>query len=147
MASDANTCNFPGCARPVPRSSSPGRPSQYCDLPEHTRWRAWRERQRLEQETAEGTVEEARAEPAPGDQAPSSAGAGPVTEARLRAEDLLTRFSVQAEQLAATLGTAREAFATMTDPASVEAQVEAARIDAARRVAEAESTRLAADNR
>ncbi|KUP96806.1 hypothetical protein AC529_10215, partial [Thermobifida cellulosilytica TB100] len=45
------------------------------------------------------------------------AEAAPVTAARLRAEDLLTRFAVQAEQLAATLKEATAAFATMGDPA------------------------------
>ncbi|MCK9869348.1 hypothetical protein MRI28_06715, partial [Nocardiopsis dassonvillei] len=142
MASDSNTCNFPGCDRPVPRASSPGRPPQYCDLPEHTRWRAWKERQRQTQE-AERQEELARAaqEPSAADSAapsPHAAGSSPsfstepVTSARLRADDLLTRFAVQSEQLTATLRSATEAFSTMTDPAAAEAQVEAARLAGAR---------------
>ncbi|MEE2048129.1 hypothetical protein Q7689_32880, partial [Nocardiopsis tropica] len=144
--SDSNTCNFPGCDRPVPRASSPGRPSQYCGLPEHTRWRAWKERQRQAQE-AERQEEAARAaqEPAPG--ASPAPGAEPVTAARLRADDLLTRFAVQSEQLTATLRAATEAFSTMTDPAAAEAQVEAARLAGARHAAEADGARLEAENR
>jgi hypothetical protein len=41
------TCGYPGCTRPILRTGGPGRPAEYCDLPEHTRWRAWRERQRI----------------------------------------------------------------------------------------------------
>ncbi|MFC6005279.1 hypothetical protein ACFPZ0_27505, partial [Streptomonospora nanhaiensis] len=158
-ATDANTCNFPGCTRPVPRGSAPGRPPEYCDLPEHTRWRAWRERQRLREETAEQAAAQTAHEGAPatagagpvltGGASPASGagGATPVTSARLRADDLLVRFSVQAEQLTATLAAATDAFAAMTDPANVEAQVEAVRVDAARRIAEADAARLEADGR
>src|SRR5690606_6130672 len=131
------------------RSSSPGRPPQYCDLPEHTRWRAWRERQRLQQEAQAAQEQTAPRRPADGT-VPSPppaplAEAAPITTARLRAEDLLTRFAVQAEQLTATLQEATAAFTTMTDPAAAEAQVEAARIAAARQVADAEAARRAAD--
>ena len=145
-SSDSSTCIFPGCTRPVPRDSSPGRPPQYCDLPEHTRWRAWKERQRLAQE-AENAEEAVRSEQEEGAAAKPAQGTEPVTAARLRADDLLTRFAVQADQLGATLESATRAFATMSDPAAAEAQVEAARLAAARQVSEADSARLEAENR
>ncbi|GHD17405.1 hypothetical protein GCM10007147_06510 [Nocardiopsis kunsanensis] len=147
-SSDSNTCTFPGCARPVPRPSSPGRPPQYCDLPEHTRWRAWKERQRLAQEAERASAEHTGEDADEPDPPTHPGGQGePVTAARLRADDLLTRFAVQSEQLEATLRGATEAFATMTDPGAAEAQVESARVEGARRVAEADAARLEAENR
>ena len=146
-SSDSSTCIFPGCTRSVPRGSSPGRPPQYCDLPEHTRWRAWKERQRQAQ-VADNAEEAARTDQDEKAAAPASGqGSEPVTLARLRADDLLTRFAVQAEQLNTTLEAATEAFSTMSDPAAAEAQVEAARLTAARQVSEADSARLEAENR
>src|SRR5699024_8684620 len=147
--SDSNTCTFPGCDRPVPRPSSPGRPPQYRDLPEHTRWRAWKERQRRAQEVERSTA--AAEAPTSGEktagEGPTSKEAEPVTAARLRADDLLTRFAVQSEQLTRTLQKATEAFTTMTDPATAEAQVEAARLAGIRHAAEADQARLEAENR
>lgn len=151
-SSDSNTCTFPGCDRPVPRPSSPGRPPQYCDLPEHTRWRAWKERQRQAQEADRASAEHAGesdgdpASPSPFTD-PADGRGEPVTAARLRADDLLTRFAVQSEQLEETLRSATEAFATMTDPGAAEAQVESARVEGARRVAGADAARLEAENR
>src|ERR1700759_2114636 len=57
VSAEALTCGYPGCDRPVLRTGGPGRPAEYCDLPEHTRWRAWRERQRIrEAETQDSSV-------------------------------------------------------------------------------------------
>jgi len=46
FAADDEGCQFPLgpqqlCGRPVVRSGKPGRPSAYCDLPGHTRAKAW----------------------------------------------------------------------------------------------------------
>ena len=117
-------CNYPGCSRTITRGGGPGRPSEYCDHPEHTRWRAWRERQRLQQEEAQ----------------PSSATVtvtqqGPVTAARLRADELLAQFRTLAEQLGGTLTTAVAELSTLADPAVAEAQVQAVQAEAARRIA------------
>ncbi|NUT47846.1 MAG: hypothetical protein HOV94_11140, partial [Saccharothrix sp.] len=88
----ALTCNYPGCTRPVFRGGGPGRPSEYCDLPEHTRWRAWRERQRVAQAAEAG-------------QQVVTVTKGPtgMTAGKIRAEELLERFRVLAEQMSTTL--------------------------------------------
>ncbi len=41
------TCKFPGCDQPARRVARTGRPPGYCDNPEHSALKAWRERQRL----------------------------------------------------------------------------------------------------
>ena len=99
------TCNYPGCTRPVIRGSGPGRPAEYCDLPEHTRWRAWRERQRLAQ-----AVE--------GEQEVVTVTKGPqgITAGKIRAEELLERFRVLAEQLSTTLTGAVTELSAIADP-------------------------------
>ncbi len=127
------TCNYPGCTQPIPRPSGPGRPSEYCDRPEHTRWRAWRERQRLQQE----------ADPQP--DSVTVTQTGPVTAARLRAEELLPQFRNLAEQLGTTLNAAVTEMSTLADPSAAEAQVQAVQADAARRIAEAEMAAAAAE--
>lgn len=89
------SCNFPGCERPVFRGGGPGRPSEYCDLPEHTRWRAWRERQRLAAEP------EQNLEVVTVTNLPRVSGT-----AKIRAEELLDRFRVLSVQMTQTVGRA-----------------------------------------
>ncbi len=48
------TCAYPGCARPVPEPTGPGRPPAFCDDPEHTAMTAFEERARLEEELGTG---------------------------------------------------------------------------------------------
>lgn len=126
-------CNYPGCTRPLAKSTGPGRPSEYCELPDHTRWRAWRERQRLQQE-AETPTENV-----------TVTLKGPVATARLRADELLTQFRTLADQLGTTLTAAVAEMNTLADPGAAEAQVQAVQADAARRIAEAEIAAAAAE--
>ncbi|HEX4724944.1 MAG TPA: hypothetical protein VH333_20685 [Pseudonocardiaceae bacterium] len=132
------TCSFPGCARPVPRTGGPGRPAEYCDLPEHTRWRAWRERQRIQDadnEQASVTVTKSGEDPRP------------ASTAHGRAEELTDRVRLLANELTTSLAGAVRELGTMTDPATVAAELEATRTDAARRVAQAQADLAKADQR
>ncbi|NUS42267.1 MAG: hypothetical protein HOQ24_01010, partial [Mycobacteriaceae bacterium] len=130
---DAGLCNFPGCERPVAVRTGPGRPSEYCELPTHVRWRAWRERQRLEQQAA---------------QQPDSVtvtAAAAVPAARLRADELLGQFRALAEQLGATLAGAVGELSALGDPSVAEEQVRAVQADAAWRIADADVRAATAD--
>ncbi|NKE62754.1 hypothetical protein FXN61_40955, partial [Lentzea sp. PSKA42] len=130
------SCNFPGCERPVFRGGGPGRPSEYCDLPEHTRWRAWRERQRLAAEP------EQNMEVVTVTNLPRVSGT-----AKIRAEELLDRFRVLSEQMTQTLGRAVGELNAMADPSVAESQIQAAEAEAARRVAEAQAELASAERR
>jgi len=44
------TCAYPGCLRPVRPSEDPGRPSVFCEDPEHTALTSFMERKRLQDE-------------------------------------------------------------------------------------------------
>ncbi|WP_280494075.1 hypothetical protein [Nocardia farcinica] len=70
---------------------------------------------------------------------------GPVTAARLRADELLGQFRGLAEQLSANLTAAVAELSTLADPSVAEAQVQAVQADAARRIAEAEMSAVAAE--
>jgi hypothetical protein len=133
----ALTCGFPGCTRPVLRTGTPGRPSEYCDLPEHTRWRAWRERQRIrEAEIQDASVTVTK--PVQG---------GGSSAAHGRAEELTDRIRLLVTELSASLtGVVRE-LGTMTDPATVAAELEAVRTDAARGIAQAQAELAKAEQR
>src|SRR5438874_3438922 len=102
------TCGFPGCERPVLRTGGPGRPSEYCDLPEHTRWRAWRERQRIQEaETRQPTVTVTK-----------PAGGQPASAAHGRAEELTDRVRLLVGELTTSLSSVVRELDTMTDPAT-----------------------------
>jgi colicin import membrane protein len=133
----ALTCGYPGCKRPVLRTGGPGRPGEYCDLPEHTRWRAWRERQRIrEAETQDSSVTVTKQPQG----RVSSAAHG-------RAEELTDRIRLLVTELSTSLtGVVRE-LGTMTDPATVAAELEAVRTDAARGVAQAQAELARAEQR
>src|SRR6201995_312827 len=87
------TCGYPGCDRPVLRTGAPGRPSEYCDLPEHTRWRAWRERQRIrETDVQDASVTVTKA-----------AEGSPSSAAHARAEELTDRIRLLVGELTTSL--------------------------------------------
>lgn len=131
------TCGYPGCGRPVLRTGGPGRPAEYCDLPEHTRWRAWRERQRIrDAESQDSTVTVTK----PPVSDPSSAAHG-------RAEELTDRIRLLVGELAGSLSGVLRELDTMTDPATVAAELEATRTDAARRIAQAQAELAKAEQR
>ncbi|WP_051713447.1 ATP synthase F0 subunit B [Actinoalloteichus caeruleus] len=124
------TCNYPDCGRPVFRAPGPGRPSEYCDRPDHTRWRAWRERQR-------------RQEPTPANVTVTKP-AGPVTAATGRAADLLDEFRTLSHQLSKVLAGAVSELSTISDPAASQEQIQQIQAEGARRIAEAETALLVA---
>ncbi|AOS63643.1 hypothetical protein TL08_14145 [Actinoalloteichus hymeniacidonis] len=132
----AHECNYPGCQRPVRRAGGPGRPSEYCDLAEHTRWRAWRERQR-----------QAQSAPPAGINVTVTKQAGPVTAAKIRADDLLTEFRSLANQVSQTMTQAVAELNTLADPGVAEEQIQTVQAEAARRIAEAESSVAEAERR
>src|SRR5690606_3810289 len=129
-ADDSTTqvCKFPGCTRPVVRSNGPGRPSEYCDLPEHTRWRAWKERQRRQTHQAD---------------AETTTASGEFSAARVRAEELLRQYRLLTEQLSRNVRSAIEELNTIADPSAAEAQVQAAQAEQA--LAEAQQQRRQAE--
>jgi len=106
-------CAFPGCERPVaPAPEGAGRPSRYCDVPEHNAQSAFRERRRRasagELDGSEG------AEQGGGDRPVSLAGA------TLRAV---------AVRLVADLERTRDALGVLTDTEQLEAELAAVRAD------------------
>ncbi|HEX4700531.1 MAG TPA: hypothetical protein VH352_00245 [Pseudonocardiaceae bacterium] len=120
------------------RTGGPGRPAEYCDLPEHTRWRAWRERQRIqESETQQATVTVTK----------PPAEDRPASSAHNRAEELTERVRLLVGELATSLTSVTRELNTMTDPATVAAELEATRTDAARRIALAQADVAKADQR
>ncbi|HZD15012.1 MAG TPA: hypothetical protein VE196_07770, partial [Pseudonocardiaceae bacterium] len=119
-------CQFPTgpggatCGRPIERSGAPGRPSRYCELPEHTRATAFAARRALERGGADvGTVATAVGEVV----APER----PVSDGRASFGALLARFeetaghaqraaAEQQAQLAAILERATAVVRTVADP-------------------------------
>src|ERR1700739_4330167 len=58
------TCKYPGCENSPAPATKPGRPPGFCELEEHDKLSAWRERQRLDAEPRGDVVNEAQqAEP------------------------------------------------------------------------------------
>ena len=64
VAGTRATCKYPGCENPPAPATKPGRPPGFCELEEHNKLSAWRERQRLDAEARGDVVNEAQqAEP------------------------------------------------------------------------------------
>jgi hypothetical protein len=106
-------CAFPGCERPVaPAPEGAGRPSRYCDVPEHNAQSAFRERRRR---AAAGELDGGEGvEQGGGDRPVSLAGA------TLRAV---------AARLVADLERTRDALDVLTDTEQLEAELAAVRAD------------------
>ena len=60
------TCKFPGCTNPTAPADKPGRPPGFCELEEHNKLSAWRERQRLDAEERGDVVNDAQQAQKPG---------------------------------------------------------------------------------
>jgi colicin import membrane protein len=121
-------CAFPGCERPVaPAPEGAGRPSRYCEQPEHNAQSAFRERRRRagagELDGSEG------AEQGRGDRPVSLAGA------TLRAV---------AARLVADLERTRDALGVLTDTEQLEAELAAVRADTQAEVSHAAQHEAAA---
>src|ERR1700678_3710058 len=105
------TCGFPGCGRPIaPAPEGAGRPSAYCELPEHNAQTAFRERRRR---TAAGE---------PSAQDGERGWDRPVSLAAASLRGLASR-------LAGDLERPREAIAVLTDTEQLEAELAAVRAD------------------
>ena len=127
-------CGFPGCERPIaPAPEGAGRPSRYCELPEHNAQSAFRERRRRA-DAGEGDVEDERA-----------GGERPVSLAGATLRHVAAR-------LAGDLERTRDALAVLTDSEQLEAELAAVRADthaeissAAQQEAAARRERMQAD--
>ena len=121
-------CAFPGCERPaVPAPEGAGRPSRYCDVPEHNAQSAFRERRRR---AAAGELDGSDgAEQGRGERPVSLAGA------TLRAV---------AARLIADLERTRDALGVLTDTEQLEAELAAVRADTQAEVAHAAQHEAAA---
>lgn len=150
---DGPVCGYPGCGRRCAPAEGPGRPPAYCDDPAHTRLSAYRRRRELAAAGGEGgstagadrTLAASRPAAAVGTGPKGAVQARPVALARLRADELAAHVAT----LAADLGRTLEAFTTtlgrLGDLGAAEVQVEAAEVDAARRVAEATARAVRAE--
>jgi hypothetical protein len=121
-------CAFPGCERPaVPAPEGAGRPSRYCDVPEHNAQSAFRERRRR---AAAGELDGS-------DGAEQGGGERPVSlaGATLRAV---------AARLIADLERTRDALSVLTDTEQLEAELAAVRADTQAEVAHAAQHEAAA---
>jgi colicin import membrane protein len=136
-------CRFPTgpgeqtCGRPIERSGARGRPSSYCDLPEHTRAKAFAARRTFPPTSSDdGRAEgEAGEQPVEDEQPPF---AGLLAQFADIAEQTRLALDDQQRELAAILEQAVEVARTATDPDAVVHEVDRARHDAGeqRRLAE-----------
>jgi len=144
-------CQFPAgpdgeiCGEPIARSGAPGRPSLYCDNPDHTRARAFAARRSLERGRPGAVVALDVAVPE-----------RPVTDGRTSLGALLVRFEESAAsarraaadqhaQFVGILDRATEVVRTVSDPDAAGYEVEQIQREASVRVAEAETARAAAE--
>jgi colicin import membrane protein len=142
VQTDEAGCRFPTgpgeqtCGRPIERSGARGRPSSYCDLPGHTRAKAFATRRTFPLLPDAGRAEEAVVEPSIDDgQQPFAALLAQFADI---AEQTRQALDDQQRELAAILEQAVEVTRTATDPDAVVHEVDRARHDAdeQRRLAE-----------
>jgi len=140
FAADDEGCQFPLgpqqlCGRPVVRSGKPGRPSAYCDLPGHTRAKAWAARRAYDSGDEHGQTVAVPAGESVVDR--------PVSYGRMSFEALLAQFQQVAaghgEQMAALVDQASQLARTVADPDAAAYEVEEAHRSAEKRVAEADA--------
>jgi colicin import membrane protein len=134
METEQVTCKYPGCEQAPARAGGTGRPPEYCENPEHTALKAWRERQRLAAEAGGVTLNDAETEQ-------------PVTMARASATEMLREMRALADRMAGLSDRVRQAADTVGDPTAAEAEMEALRTAAQERAAAAEAARAEAERR
>jgi colicin import membrane protein len=144
-------CQFPTgphgetCGEPIARSGAPGRPSLYCENPEHTRAKAFAARRAME-----------RGQPGATMVVDVAVHERPVSDGRASFGALLVRFeeSVSAArrhaddqhaQLAALLERATEVVRTVSDPDAAGYEVDQIQRETSVRVAEAQTAQAAAE--
>ncbi|MGH3530292.1 MAG: hypothetical protein ACRDQ6_23805, partial [Pseudonocardiaceae bacterium] len=153
---DAAGCQFPAgpdgqvCGEAIGRSGAPGRPSRYCENPEHTRAKAFAARRSIERAVAGGFAAEQAM------QRDVVVPERPVTDGRSSFGALLSRFeeavqharqgaAEQQAQLAAILERATEVVRTVSDPDAAGYEVEQIQREASVKVAEAQTAQAAAE--
>lgn len=121
------SCAFPECERPAQVSPTGGRPSAYCDLPEHNRATAFKVRQALSPAKKEADEQAGR----------STSLAG----ARLRfvVEELGPLLKSHRAAVADQIENALTALDTINDPSQVEAEIAAITAEAASKTSQAEA--------
>jgi colicin import membrane protein len=155
-AGGGGECQFPTgpggrtCGRPIERSGAPGRPSLYCNLPGHTRAKAFAARRAFHLVTVgdggDGPAEEDVAVPQ-----------WPVSDGRASFGALLAQFGDVAEQtrqaldeqqrqLTAILERASEVARTVADPEAAAYEVDQVQREAGVRIAEAQGAQAAAEH-
>ena len=136
-------CQFPTgprdvCGRPVMRSGAPGRPGKYCDLPGHTRAKAFAARREFDR----GAAGRERA-------AGELVADRPVSYGRASFEALLARFEQLAaehrEQLGLIVAEAEDLISTVGDADAATYEVAEAHRAAEIRIAQAQTAQAAAE--
>src|SRR6201984_242262 len=128
------TCKYPGCENPAAPATKPGRPPGFCELEEHDKRSAWRERQRLDAEARGDVVNEAQQ-------------AEPVTYSLTAGAELLRQVRAAGERQRTDIDRLITHLDRLADPTSSEVEVATARTEFQENVAEAERPATATDRR
>jgi len=110
------TCKYPGCENPPAPATKPGRPPGFCELEEHDKLSAWRERQRLDAEARGDVVNEAQQ-------------AEPVTYSLTAGAELLRQVRAAGERQRTDIDRLIAHLDRLADPTSSEVEVATARTE------------------
>src|SRR5437763_537593 len=128
------TCKSPGCEIPPAPATRAGRPPGFCELEEHNKLSAWRERQRLDAEARGDVVNEALQ-------------AEPVTYSLTAGAELLRQVRAAGERQRTDIDRLIAHLDRLADPTSSEVEVATARTEFQENVAVAERRATAAERR
>ena len=121
---ELNVCRFPGCDQtPVTSQGGRGRRSLYCDNTSHTRITAFQSRRQAAVEMAEAAV--------------AGESESPLTTRKAKAADLVAGTIAAGTAHIETLERLIEQLKALSDPSFAEAELEAVRFDAEKRIASA----------
>ena len=107
------TCKYPGCENPPVPATKPGLPPGFCELEEHDKLSAWRERQRLDAEARGDVVNEAQL-------------AEPVTYSLTAGAELLRQVRAAGERQRGDIDRLIAHLDRLADPTSKEAELKTA---------------------
>lgn len=157
-SADLATCVFPTgpeqfCGRPIPHSDKPGRKSSYCDLPDHTRSKAFIARREIALQAAGGNGPQGSAVTVvdqPDDaERPVSHGRATVgvllAQFREDAASVAAQLAASHSRLAGTLDRAAGLAEQVMDPDAAAYEVEQVQREARIKVDAAESAQAAAE--